>query len=109
MGIFSVRLSHFTTVLEPCLQYFVSEQMWTILSFTLIIRLAFTVNLVLSQQNILSLQIVSLVSFKHSPDKNYDKNISGDVKSSQEQTYSELNTPLVVEELQDPLKQFLKK
>ena len=67
------------------------------------------VNLVLSQQNILSLQIVSPVSCKHNPDKNYNKNISGDVKSSQEQTYSELNTPLVVEELQDPLKQFLKK
>ena len=36
-------------------------------------------------------------------------NILGDIKSSQEPTYSELNTPLVVEELQDPLKQFLKK
>jgi len=35
--------------------------------------------------------------------------ITGDIKSSQEPTYSELNTPLVVEELQDPLKQFLKK
>ena len=36
-------------------------------------------------------------------------NISVSVKSPEGQNYSELNTPLVLDELQDPLKQFLKK